>query len=256
MKMFTSILLAGCLISPVAMADSCRHQRDINFDVSTASLKRLDIDVGAGRLEIRGAPGSDDVSVRARACADSRGQLDDMELRQSRRGDTLSISSEITSSRMPFTLFGNRYAYIDVVITVPDGLDIEIEDGSGDIVIEDAAGDFSIDDGSGDITVRRVVGDIRVDDGSGDIRLEDITGSVRVEDGSGSIILNRISDNVHIADDGSGSIRVQTVGGNVIIDEDGSGDINVYDVTGDFIARDTGSGDVDYSGIGGRVDVR
>lgn len=256
MKTFTSVLLAGCLISPIAMADSCRYSRDINFDVAVDGLKQLDLDVGAGYLDVRGAPGAGDISVRAKACADSQDLLDEMDLTQNRRGDTLSISSEVDRSGSPFTLFGMSYAYIDVDIRIPAGLTIQIEDGSGDITIEDASGDFEIDDGSGEINIRSVVGNIEIDDGSGDVRLEDVTGTVRIEDGSGDIDLERINGDVYIPDDGSGSIRAQNVTGNVTIDDDGSGDIDVHDVTGDFIARDTGSGGVDYSGIGGRVDVR
>lgn len=256
MKTITTVLLAACLVSPLAMADSCRYSRDINFDVAVDGLGQLDIDVGAGDLQLTGAPGSDVISVRARACADSQRQLDDIDLKQRRRGDTLEIFSEENRSGGPFTLFGMSYAYIDVNVRLPAGLSIEIEDGSGDITISDASGDFEIDDGSGDITIRNVVGDIAIDDGSGDIRLADITGAVTIDDGSGDIRLDRIIGDVHIPEDGSGSIRIQTVDGHVTVDDDGSGDLDVYDVTGDFIARDTGSGDVDYRGIGGRVDVR
>lgn len=256
MKMFTSMLLAGCLVSPIAVADSCRYSRDFNFDVAAAGLQRLSVDVGAGDLTVRGAAGSGVVSVRAKACADSQDQLDQMDLRQTRRGTTLDISAEINRSGSVTSFFGMSYAYIDVELSIPAGLAIEIEDGSGEITIEDVSGNFEIDDGSGDITVRQLTGDIEIDDGSGDVELEDITGAVRIQDGSGDITLERIIGSVHVPEDGSGSIRIRTVEGNVIIDNDGSGDIDVYDVTGDFAARDTGSGDVDYSGIGGRVDVR
>ena len=256
MKTMTGVLLAGCLMSPVVMADNCRYSRDINFDVEGESVRQLDIDVGAGALDIRGVSTGTQIRVRAIACASSQDQLDAMELRQSRRGDTVLISSEINSTGSPFALFGMRYAYIDAEISVPAGLSIQLEDGSGDIVIGNVSGNFRIDDGSGDIEVSRLTGSIDVEDGSGDIRLEDVTGAVRIEDGSGDIRLARITGDVHIPDDGSGSVSVQTVTGNVVIDDDGSGDIDVHGVTGDFVARNTGSGDVDYSGIGGRVDVR
>lgn len=256
MKMFTSVLLAGCLVSPVLMADNCRYSRDINFDVAIDDIEQLDIDVGAGSLNVRGASGSDQISVRARACADSQDQLDEMDLSQNRRGNTLEISSEVDSTGSPFRFFGSNYAYIDVDISIPADLSVEIEDGSGDMTIEDVSGNFDIDDGSGDVNIRNLNGSVEVDDGSGDVELEEVTGAVRIQDGSGDIRLARIVGDVHIPDDGSGSIRVQMVTGNVTIDDDGSGDIDVHDVTGDFVARDTGSGDVDYSGVGGRVDVR
>lgn len=237
MKIAISVLLAGCVISPMAMAESCRYSRDINFDVAVAGLERLKLDVGAGYLNVSGAPDSTDIRVRAKACADSQRDLDAVDLLQTRRGNTLDISSQTDQSAGTFSLPGMSYAYIDVDIAIPAGLMIDIEDGSGDLVISAVEGSLQIDDGSGDIDIRRITGDVAVDDGSGDVQIEAVTGRVRVEDGSGSI-------------------AIQTVEGDVAIDNDGSGDIRVADVTGDFIAGDTGSGDVDYSGIGGRTQVR
>lgn len=256
MKIFATALLAGCLVSPLAMADNCRYSKTINFDVQADQIQQLDIEVGAGALEIRGASSPATIGVRAIACAHSERQLGRMELRHSHRGDTLQISSDIEESDSMFSLFGTRYAYIDTVITIPAGLQVEIDDGSGDITIEDVTGNFEIDDGSGDLYVRNLVGNLDVDDGSGDIELEQVTGNITLDDGSGDINIVDVTGNVRIEEDGSGSIRIQTVNGSVTIDDDGSGSIRVNDVSGDFVAGDTGSGSLDYGNIAGRVDVR
>lgn len=257
MKILTCLVLAGSLASPLAMAQSCRYSRDINFDVELLGLTRLSIDVGAGELNVTGAQRSDLISVRAVACADSQSRLDDLDLRQDRQGDRLEIASETGDSGWAsVNWLGSNYAYIDVNISIPAGLVIDIDDGSGDLTLSDVSGDFRIDDGSGGIEIERVTGDVRIDDGSGDIWIQDVTGSVRLEDGSGDMELSNISGDVHVLDDGSGDIRIETVGGNVTIDDDGSGDIRVRDVRGSFETGDTGSGDVDYSGVEGRVDVR
>lgn len=257
MKTLTCFVLAGSLLSPLAMADNCRYSRDINFDVAVQGLTRLSIDVGAGELNVTGAQQSDMISVRAVACADSQRRLDDLDLTQDKRGDRLEIASESGDSGWgSVNWFGSSYAYIDVNIAIPPGLVIDIDDGSGDLSVMDVSGDFRIEDGSGGIEIARVIGDLRIDDGSGDIRVEDVTGSVRVEDGSGDMELSDISGDVHVLDDGSGDIRIESVGGNVIIDDDGSGDIRVRNVTGSFETGETGSGDVDYSDVQGRVDIQ
>lgn len=220
MKTLTCVALAASLLSPLAMADNCRYSRDINFDVAVQGLERLNIDVGAGELNVTGAQQSDMISVRAKVCADSQRKLDDLDLTQDRRGDRLDIASEMGDSGWgSVNLFGSSYAYIDVNIAIPPGLVIDIDDGSGDISLMDVSGDFSIEDGSGGIEIARVIGDLRINDGSGDIRIE-------------------------------------TVGGNVTIDDDGSGDIRVSNVVGSFETEETGSGDVNYSDVRGRVDVR
>ena len=257
MKTLTCVALAASFLSPLAMADDCRYSRDINFDVAVQGLERLTIDLGAGELNVTGASQSDMISVRAQACADSQAKLDDLDLTQDRRGDSLDIASETGDSNWgTVNWFGSTYAYIDVNIAIPAGLIIELDDGSGDINLADVSGDLSIDDGSGGIELARVTGDVQINDGSGDVRVEEVTGSVRLEDGSGDLELSNISADVHVLGDGSGDIRIATVGGNVTVDDDGSGDIRVRDVMGSFETGDTGSGDVDHSDVRGRVDVR
>jgi len=111
---------------------------------------------------------------------------------------------------------------------------------------------LDIDDGSGSMVVNNVRGDIRVDDSSGSIRMRDVGGSISIEDGSGSIDIDGVGGDISI-EDGSGGIRVSDVTGSVIVD-DGSGSVNVNGVGQDLIIVDDGSGSINYTDVQGKVE--
>ncbi|HLT64001.1 MAG TPA: DUF4097 family beta strand repeat-containing protein [Pseudohongiella sp.] len=255
MKLIKTVVLASCLISPVAFGQNCEFSRNINFDVDATGLARVELDVGAGYLNIRPSE-NDQVSVRARACASTRGRLESMDLVHERRGDRLVIDSEIDDN-VSFSIFrSNDYAYIDVDMSVPAGLLLDIEDGSGDIRIANVSAELRIEDGSGDINILRHTGSVRIDDGSGDIDVDGLSGALRVVDGSGDIDVRNVVGNVHIPSDGSGSIDIRDIKGDVAIDDDGSGGISVHNVSGNLSLGDTGSGRVNFDDIGGNVRMR
>lgn len=273
MKILTLLFF---MAAPALAAADCKVSKAIEFDRSADGLRRLSLDVGAGALTIVGAPNSDVVQVRGRACAGSRDELDNMSLRHERRSDELRLRSDVDTDRhWLISMLGWGYGsrYIDIELTVPAGLMLDIDDGSGPINIHDVTGDLRIDDGSGDIVMDSVDGNVVIDDGSGGIDVHRVTGRVEIEDGSGSIMIfdtgpvqvddgsgdisiREINGDVLIVDDGSGPIDIQSIRGSVTIEDDGSGNIIVRDITGDFIAGDTGSGSVEYSAIDGDVRVR
>ena len=266
-------LLPCFLLSSAALAEECK---DITFNLDSNDIRSLTLDVGAGYLGIIGS--TDDnaaIEVNAQACADSRRQLDEMDILYQRRGDTWVVETDIPEQNFNvFSLFRGDYnARIDIDLMIPADLLLDIDDGRGNIDIRNVRGELLIDDGSGDLQIRDTTGPVRIDDGSGDIKLSNVDGRVDIDDGSGSMTLTgtmdvRIRDgsgdinirdvdgDVEIVDDGSGDVRIERVSGSVTIQNEGSGDITVRDVQGDFIAHDTGSGSVDYRDIGGRSEVR
>jgi DUF4097 and DUF4098 domain-containing protein YvlB len=274
MRVLLTCFLLAFMISSVAMAEECK---DIDFTLDTDGIRVLELDTGAGYLDITGTSGSSDIEIRARACTDSRRRLEDMDVLYQRRGNAWEVETETGDARDGFSLFSlfdfDSHASIDVDVRVPAGLLLDIDDGSGAINVRDVTGELRINDGSGEIELSRFTGEVDIDDGSGGTDIHDVNGRVRVNDGSGSITIARTMDvtvrdgsgsisirdiegNVDVPDDGSGSITIERVSGNVLIDDDGSGDIRVDEVRGDFTARNTGSGDLDYRNVDGRVDVR
>ena len=266
----TVSFLAGLVLltSSGAQASDCRYSAERNAELDATGARILRIEASAGFLVVEGSPDLDRVMIEARACTDDEDRLDDIRLRADRRGDSLSVIADIPDQNS--WGWGNSHASLDMTLRVPSGLEldiddgsgsielrgvgaVELEDGSGEIRVENGGGDLRIEDGSGEITLRGIRGDVRIEDGSGGIEIRDISGTVVVSDGSGEIDVERVARDVEIDEDGSGSIYISGVEGNVKIGSDGSGSIDVEDVRGDFVVRRDGSGSIHHRDIDGQV---
>lgn len=208
------------------------------LSLPAAGLKALEIEAGAGSLTVSGRPGLAAIEVKAEIVA--RGVSDKemdaylkdrVELILEKRGDSAVLVSRV---REKFGFFDfNDNTVIHLTVLVPETLPLDIDDGSGSIVVEDLGASLRVEDGSGSIRIARVGGPVTVDDGSGGIEISEVKGDVTV-------------------DDGSGEIRVRQVGGTVTVD-DGSGSIDIEEVGKDVRLISTGSGGVDVSNVKGRV---
>ncbi len=246
------LLLAAVLMAPISSyADDCRYSKDYDFSVDAASLESLRLDIGAGKLFIEGNSASNEVRVVATACANSRKRLDELDLNHRVRDSDLLIRTERYRSGSIFSWlsFGNTYSYIDIEVTMPNNLALEVDDGSGGVEISNVSS-LSLDDGSGSILINNISGDVDIDDGSGSISISGVNGRVSVSDGSGPIRI-RDSNEVMIIIDGSGEISIENIRSDVTIRNDGSGGINIQDVAGDVDICDAGSGAVNVSGVTG-----
>lgn len=246
------LLLAALLIAPISSyADDCRYSKDYDFAVDTASLESLQLDVGAGKLIVTGNSASNEVRVVATACANSSKRLEELDLTHRVLGSDLRVRSERyrNGGISSWLSFGNNYSYIDIEVTMPSGLTLDVEDGSGAVEISNVSS-VSLDDGSGSIQIEDINGNVDVDDGSGAITISGVSGSVSVDDGSGPIQI-RDSNEVTIIDDGSGEISIENIQSNVNVRNDGSGGIRIRDVAGNVEIGDSGSGGVDVSGVAG-----
>jgi len=94
---------------------------------------------------------------------------------------------------------GLMYASLDLTVSVPGDLPVEITDSSGDMTLESVRV-AKVLDSSGDIDVERVSGDVRIDrDSSGDIRIAEIGGNVEVlADGSGQVRVTSVKGTVRL----------------------------------------------------------
>lgn len=223
-------IMGGCgeLIHAVH-ADGCDYRDTLAGSESAAGASRVHVIGRAGDLEIRGASGASQIEARAGACASSQASLDDMRLIVERRGSEIWVEARVSDG-----LTWKDQRRMDLVVDLPSGVKLVVEDSSGDLTIRD-------------------VGQLDLDDSSGDARIEGVSGSLTVEDSSGGLDIRRVKGDVDV-EDSSGEIRITEIDGNVRV-RDGSGGIRVTEVRGDFVLERDGSGGVDYSGISGRVDL-
>jgi DUF4097 and DUF4098 domain-containing protein YvlB len=241
----TMSMLSGCIV--VASPTSADFHQQKELSLSASSLKKLDIEAGAGSLIVKGSEQATEISVTADIYTRSSSS-DSYQFELSGSGSTafLVAKNNHTSS------WGGKSPRIDLVVTIPARMMLEINDGSGGMDISDIIGSVDIDDGSGEIKLNDIVGNVRIKDGSGKITLTEIDGNLSIDDGSGSIYARGISGNANI-EDGSGDLTVRNVKGTIIID-DGSGDITIEDAGGLKII-DSGSGGLKVNNVKGGFEI-
>jgi Toastrack DUF4097 len=263
-------VLAGCLCAAGAMAEVCKFsaQRSASID-SDGPIRKVVLGTGAGDLIVRGDNGAG-MKANGRACASSQEFLDQIKLETRREGDTVYLKT-VMPTPMESMLWFNRYAYLDLTVTVPRSAELSLEDSSGDLevssvgtttivdssgdqIIRDITGALDVTDSSGEIRAQHVSGGVRLKDSSGDIEMTDVSGDIEVTvDSSGEIDIDRVGGSVHILTDSSGDIRLREVKRDVTVDVDTSGDIYVDEVGGNFTVSADGSGDITHERVLGAV---
>jgi DUF4097 and DUF4098 domain-containing protein YvlB len=242
---------APFLIGSAAYAQS-HYSAPRNAVVDAAGAKGIEVEAAAGSLRVEGKPGLRQVQVTGTARSSSQQLLNRIKLIAERRGDVVFIKADIPDNDDDFN--GDYSAALDLVIEVPQGINADVTDGSGEAKIINV-GSLDATDGSGSFSVTGAAGSVRIKDGSGDLRIENVGGDVRVNDGSGEIEVRNVSGSFIVESDGSGGISATDVKGSVIVQSDGSGSIEVNRVGKDFRVESKGGGSVEYADVSGLVDI-
>lgn len=205
------------------------------LSLSAAGIDKLVVDCGSGFLHITGEESLRSIEVEAEIIVKGKRDRDmkdyvaeNVRLSLNKRGSRAHLVS-MFENRFPNISFRERV--INLTVKVPKNMDVEVDDGSGEVMIAQINGNIQIDDGSGEIHIRDIRGDVDIDDGSGTVDVRNVDGSVTVDDGSGTIEIIDIGESVEVSD-GSGSITIDGVGGDVIIKDEGSGSLRIQNVKG------------------------
>ncbi len=232
------IALLIMLASTLAQAAWDDYVEDRELRLGAAGLSELNVEAGAGALTIIGDPDAEEIVVAATISVP--GSSEDKARKRIERRLVLSLERDGDAARLEgyfeSGMFGwSQAAAVALTITMPQALNLVVDDSSGGLEVSTVGGDVLIEDGSGGIRLFDNGGHIEIEDGSGSIEIEGVAGDVRVVDGSGSITIERVTGSVFI--------------------EDGSGSIRVVDVQRDLVIADGGSGDVEYEQVLGRVEI-
>lgn len=225
--LLVTLFLSACAAFP--------YQDMKELSLSAQGIETLEIKCGSGFLKVTGYEGRDKIEVEAEIEVEGRRESDAeefmrkyVELSLEKRGRKAVLTSNFKDFPKFFS-FGNTV--INLTVTIPKDMDLDINDGSGSIRVENIAGNVSVDDGSGSMEIENVEGSVRIDDGSGTIEVDDVRGDVDVNDGSGSTYIRNIGGNVTVRD-GSGSIYINGVEKDVFIPREGSGSLRISNVKG------------------------
>ena len=244
------------LVALAATAPALRalpdHEAPRNATVDASGARLVQVRGRAGMMRIVGRTGITEVRVRGTARASREEDLDDIKLVAERRGDVVLVEVQIPD-RESYG-WGDRNRALDLVIDVPAGSAMEVDDSSGDIEIR-GVGALDLEDSSGDIDLEDLGGAVRIEDSSGGIRVVGVKGDVSIRDSSGDIDARRITGALTVEEDSSGEITVADVTGTVHVRRDSSGGIEVAGVGGDFLVDRDGSGGIDYRDVKGEVRI-
>jgi len=220
-----ALLLNGCIIHVKNGPGSApSHYDNQQLSLSATQLKSLKTHSEAGSLSIIGSDSVQTITVDAEIYAYD---ADDFTLTLQENGNRAELVAKASNSNnFQINSAGPK---INLTVTVPNNLDLIVDDGSGHIEIKDMKGNIDIDDGSGSINIHGG-NDIIIEDGSGSITVNDTRGDLDIEDGSGEVNVKDIAGAVTI-DDGSGSINVNGAG-SLFIEESGSGGLDIKNVKG------------------------
>ena len=237
----STALLSGCIVIANPSHANFHTQQELSIDAR--ALNALDIEAGAGSLVISGSDDVTNIVVVADIYTDKR-HADNYRLELTDSGGSGFLVAKIDSNGF----WQGDSPRIDIKVTMPSHLMLQVDDGSGSVNISHIYGAVDVKDGSGELSIKDIKSDLKVKDGSGSLTISEVIGNVTITDGSGEIALNEIDGHIDI-DDGSGSIYASAISGNAIF-EDGSGDLTVRKVGG-MVTIDDGSGDIDVEQAGG-----
>ena len=115
------------------------YVKEKTLTLSATDISKLDVDCGSGILIIRGN-NTDEIRVEARIkvrnADDDRAEEiieDDLELDLDKRGGTAQLVSKYKRS---ISIFRNVQVTVDLKVTVPEDIDLIIDDGSGSMEID------------------------------------------------------------------------------------------------------------------------
>ena len=158
------------------------------------NIKSLQINCGAGSLKIDGSETASEIKAEAQiliknATSEECARIlqDNMDLSLS-ASDSLAVLNSFVE-RSPEFSDRNICITINLTITLPANIRLDIDDGAGAIVIDNMKNGIKLEDGSGSIDITNVSGPLKLEDHSGYIRLENVFGNVEVRDGS--VLLNQ-----------------------------------------------------------------
>jgi DUF4097 and DUF4098 domain-containing protein YvlB len=226
------------------------------MELPAEGIDRLEITCGAGSFDLNSVADLETIRVAAQIEVEGlkRDTLqtfieENVRLNLEKIKNKAVLRSEIVMSSMK-----KKEARINLSITVPSKLAVNITDASGSIRVKDLGGNLEINDDTGKIEIETILGNVKVNDGSGSIVIEDIRGRIAVKDGSGSIEIYHVEGDVTVTD-GSGYIKIRNIDGNITLTDD-SGDIDIKEVFGNVFIRETGTGELDVDLVRGKVTIR
>jgi hypothetical protein len=201
------------------------------IDQTFSGIDKIEISTGSSDCIVHKGSGND-VNVKL---VHDRGENFKPTVRQS--GSKLVISENSQ---------GKDQGKATWTLSIPNGLELDFNTGSGDFEASNLELELSLNAGSGDFTLHNLKGEIESNAGSGDLEVDTFSGKLQSNVGSGDLEVENADGDLAL-NAGSGDIQLSKI--NAEIDANvGSGDIGADQVILAGKSKfNSGSGDVQVS---------
>ncbi len=169
-----------------------------------------------GSIEIR-AWDRPEVSVEIEKRAASKRQADEIEVKASQAGNTITIdvrAPERGGAHIGFSQ--SRSARL--IVSAPRQSNLDARTGDGSIAVERITGTVKLNTGDGSVKVTDTAGDVRAHTGDGSMTFDRVDGRVDADTGDGSITLNGKLEGVRLRTS-DGSMRLRADRGSRMADD-------------------------------------
>jgi hypothetical protein len=177
-----------------------------------------------------------------------------IEVKTSEDGGRVVVEA-LNERRRDVVHFGSWHSpQVNLRITAPRSLTLDVRTGDGPIAVQDLAGEIVLRTGDGSVRIERTEGRLRVTTGDGPVTMSGVQGGVELSTGDGSVDLSGRFDALRVRT-GDGPIRIDALAGSAIQNEwsleSGDGSVNLRVPTGfnaDIDAH-TGDGTITAPGV-------
>jgi DUF4097 and DUF4098 domain-containing protein YvlB len=212
------------------------------WDFDTPGQVRLDLEIPFGRIEIETATGdTTHVSLEGNESY-SRELIEEARVDSHQRGDGSEVIVEVRSRGIMFSI--GRSPEIRLRVICPPGADVNVRTKSADITARGNYRAFEAKTASGDIDIDEVAGDLRIKTASGDAAVQEVGGQTEIQSTSGDVALQRAG----------GDVIAKLVSGDLWI-RDAGGSVHANTVSGDQRFEAVIQGSIDATAISGDVYV-
>jgi len=258
---FGAAALLFLIVSFVAHAAlAYEREETLQKRLPLQGAKRIIVMNSRGDVKVIGEKGRSDVfceytkSIRGRDQDEADRLFNLMDIDVVREGTGLKISARYPDRSQRdgniLSMLMQHYSglSIDLNITVPPEIGVEVISASGDIELASILGAAMVTSASGDVEATGV-GDLKVDVSSGDITVSEVSGKAVLSSASGDVEAHTIKGNVDVRSS-SGEIILSGIGGDLAVDA-ALGDVDVEGVRS--VDYSGSSGSARFSGVRGAV---
>lgn len=261
LALFSLGLLGACVIHAgrsFSFQPDEQATRQETHVLEISAGQTLRIDLAGGDVRVRAGEAAAGISARITAWGETKEEAETalakakLEVATSATGATVSLRGA-TIEKGLLERIQRHTAKADLEITVPPGVRLQIESGSGDV---DAQGPFEsskVHSAYGSVRVEKVEGDLEATSSSGDVVVASARGkAIEARSGYGEVQVSGCESTRIAVKSSSGDVRVENSRAERFQVESGYGDLEIARIDGEIEAK-TSSGDVHAKGLKGPI---